>query len=193
MYSIEGEHLRQLLLRARGALWYRQNREFLADCAQLFFSATDHFGSATVAFCIWLLRVRLGIPALFRSFERCIDRNQVLLGTMNKTCRRTRLFEQLLLTGSVVFFRLSDIVVQREVRLGEARSCRIPTWARVPRSAFLDRFRLADNAFTTSARLAVAGLRNEGLVEERVRGVIRLTALGYKKYKNAPLPYAYTG
>jgi hypothetical protein len=36
MYSIEGEHLRQLLLRARGALWYRQNREFLADCAQLF-------------------------------------------------------------------------------------------------------------------------------------------------------------
>jgi hypothetical protein len=111
MYSIEGEHLRQLLLRARGALWYRQNREFLADCAQLFFSATDHFGSATVAFCIWLLRVRLGIPALFRSFERCIDRNQVLLGTMNKTCRRTRLFEQLLLTGSVVFFRLSDIVV----------------------------------------------------------------------------------
>jgi Mn-dependent DtxR family transcriptional regulator len=36
-------------------------------------------------------------------------------------------------------------------------------------------------------------LRNEGLVEEQVRGVIRLTALGYKKYKNAPLPYTYAG
>jgi hypothetical protein len=46
---------------------------------------------------------------------------------------------------------------------------------------------------SSSARLAIAGLRNEGLVEEQVRGVIRLTALGYKKYKNAPLPYAYAG
>jgi|SRR5881398_1225141 hypothetical protein len=46
---------------------------------------------------------------------------------------------------------------------------------------------------SSSARLAVADLRNEGLVEEQVRGVIRLTALGYKKYKNAPLPYAYAG
>jgi restriction endonuclease Mrr len=43
------------------------------------------------------------------------------------------------------------------------------------------------------ARLAIAELRNEGLVEEQVRGVIRLTALGYKKYQNAPLPYAYAG
>src|SRR5438876_9522255 len=43
---------------------------------------------------------------------------------------------------------------------------------------------------SSSARLAIAELRNEGLVEEQVRGVIRLTALGYKKYKNAPLPYA---
>jgi hypothetical protein len=42
--------------------------------------------------------------------------------------------------------------------------------------------RVADSATTTSARFAIAGLRNEGLVEERVRGVIRLTALGYKKY-----------
>jgi hypothetical protein len=46
---------------------------------------------------------------------------------------------------------------------------------------------------SSSARLAIAELRNEGLVEEQVRGVIRLTALGYKKYKDAPLPYAYAG
>ena len=45
----------------------------------------------------------------------------------------------------------------------------------------------------SSARLAVAGLRNDGLVEERVRGVIRLTALGYRKYKSAPLAYAQVG
>jgi len=43
------------------------------------------------------------------------------------------------------------------------------------------------------ARLAIAELRNEGLVEEQVRGVIRLTRLGYKKYQNAPLSYAHTG
>jgi hypothetical protein len=42
----------------------------------------------------------------------------------------------------------------------------------------------------SSARLAVAELRNEGLVEEQVRGVIRLTALGYMKYRSAPLSYA---
>jgi len=46
---------------------------------------------------------------------------------------------------------------------------------------------------SSSARLAIAGLRNEGLVEERVRGVIRLTALGYKKYKSAKLAYACAG
>lgn len=46
---------------------------------------------------------------------------------------------------------------------------------------------------SSSARLAIAELRNEGLVEEQVRGVIRLTPLGYKKYRNAPLPYAYAG
>jgi hypothetical protein len=44
---------------------------------------------------------------------------------------------------------------------------------------------------SSSARLAIAGLRNEGLVEEQIRGVIRLTPLGYKKYKNAPPAYAY--
>lgn len=42
---------------------------------------------------------------------------------------------------------------------------------------------------SSSARLAIAELRNEGSVEEQIRGVIRLTALGYKKYKNAPLQY----
>ena len=46
---------------------------------------------------------------------------------------------------------------------------------------------------SSSARVAVAELRNEGLVEEQVRGVIRLTARGYRTYKNAPLPYAYVG
>jgi len=46
---------------------------------------------------------------------------------------------------------------------------------------------------SSSARLAIAELRNEGLVEEQIRGVIRLTEFGYKKYKNAPLPYAYAG
>ena len=46
---------------------------------------------------------------------------------------------------------------------------------------------------SSSTRLAIAELRNEGLVEEQVRGVIRLTELGYKKYKNRPLPFAYAG
>lgn len=32
-------------------------------------------------------------------------------------------------------------------------------------------------------RQAVADLRNEGYVEEQVRGVVRLTPLGYKAYK----------
>jgi Mn-dependent DtxR family transcriptional regulator len=46
---------------------------------------------------------------------------------------------------------------------------------------------------SSTARLAIADLRNEGMVEEQVRGVIRLTAVGYKRYKNAPLPYAFAG
>lgn len=45
----------------------------------------------------------------------------------------------------------------------------------------------------SSARLAIAELRNEGLVEEQVRGVVRLTALGYRKYKTAPFAYAAAG
>ena len=32
-------------------------------------------------------------------------------------------------------------------------------------------------------RLAVSELRNEGYVEEQVRGVVRLTPLGYKAFK----------
>ncbi len=42
------------------------------------------------------------------------------------------------------------------------------------------------------AREAVAELRNEGFVEEKIRGVIRLTERGYKAVKNQPLPYAYS-
>jgi hypothetical protein len=42
------------------------------------------------------------------------------------------------------------------------------------------------------AREVVAELRNEGFVEEQIRGVIRLTARGYKKYKST-LAYAYAG
>ena len=36
---------------------------------------------------------------------------------------------------------------------------------------------------SSSTRAAVAELRNEGFVEEQVRGVIRLTARGYRQYK----------
>jgi hypothetical protein len=43
------------------------------------------------------------------------------------------------------------------------------------------------------ARLAIAELRNQGLVEEQVRGVIRLTALGYRRYKSTRVPFAYAG
>lgn len=33
------------------------------------------------------------------------------------------------------------------------------------------------------ARMAMAELRNEGYVEEQMRGVIRLTASGYQKFR----------
>jgi hypothetical protein len=33
------------------------------------------------------------------------------------------------------------------------------------------------------ARLAMAELRNDGYLEEQVRGVVRLTALGYEKLR----------
>jgi len=44
---------------------------------------------------------------------------------------------------------------------------------------------------SSSSRLAVSELRNEGLVEEQLRGVIRLTERGYKKYKT--MVYACAG
>jgi Mn-dependent DtxR family transcriptional regulator len=37
------------------------------------------------------------------------------------------------------------------------------------------------------AREVIAQLRNEGYVEEQVRGVIRFTPRGYKAYKSEPL------
>lgn len=36
---------------------------------------------------------------------------------------------------------------------------------------------------SSAARVAIAELRNQGYVEEQVRGVIRLTPRGYKVYK----------
>lgn len=45
---------------------------------------------------------------------------------------------------------------------------------------------------SSSARVAVAELRNEGFLQEQVRGVIRLTIRGYQKYKTS-LPYACAG
>lgn len=33
------------------------------------------------------------------------------------------------------------------------------------------------------ARLAMAELRNDGYLEEQIRGVVRLTALGYEKFR----------
>jgi len=41
------------------------------------------------------------------------------------------------------------------------------------------------------ARLAVAELRNEGYVEEQIRGVVRLTARGYQVYKSEPETPSY--
>jgi predicted transcriptional regulator len=40
-------------------------------------------------------------------------------------------------------------------------------------------------------REIVAKLRNEGHVEEEVRGKIRLTARGYRAFQNDTLPYSY--
>ena len=40
------------------------------------------------------------------------------------------------------------------------------------------------------ARMTVAELRNEGYVEEQVRGVVRLTPRGYQVYKSKPIPAA---
>lgn len=43
---------------------------------------------------------------------------------------------------------------------------------------------------SSSARVALAELRNEGYVEEQIRGEVRLTPMGYKVYKRKPLPVA---
>jgi len=40
-------------------------------------------------------------------------------------------------------------------------------------------------------REMVAELRNEGHVEEDVRGTIRLTPRGYRAFQNDPPPYSY--
>jgi predicted transcriptional regulator len=40
-------------------------------------------------------------------------------------------------------------------------------------------------------REIVAELRNEGYVEEEVRGTIRLTPRGYRAFQNDPPPYSY--
>jgi hypothetical protein len=40
-------------------------------------------------------------------------------------------------------------------------------------------------------REIVAELRNEGHIEEEVRGTIRLTPRGYRAFQNDPTPYAY--
>jgi hypothetical protein len=40
------------------------------------------------------------------------------------------------------------------------------------------------------ARVAVAELRNQGYVEEQVRGVVRLTPRGYKAFRSQPVPAA---
>ena len=50
-----------------------------------------------------------------------------------------------------------------------------------------------DTVDSSFVRLAIAELRNQGLVEEQVRGVIRLTARGYKKYRNAAAAFAGAG
>jgi hypothetical protein len=40
-------------------------------------------------------------------------------------------------------------------------------------------------------REIVAELRNEGHIEEEVRGTIRLTPRGYRAFQNDPMPYSY--
>ena len=45
-----------------------------------------------------------------------------------------------------------------------------------------------NSAFT---REIVAGLRNEGHIEEAVRGTIRLTPRGYRAFQSDPLPYSF--
>jgi hypothetical protein len=44
---------------------------------------------------------------------------------------------------------------------------------------------------STLGREIVAELRNEGHIEEEVRGTIRLTPRGYRAFQNDPAPYSY--
>lgn len=44
---------------------------------------------------------------------------------------------------------------------------------------------------SASGREIVAELRNEGHIEEEVRGTIRLTQRGYRAFQNDPPPYSY--
>jgi len=43
---------------------------------------------------------------------------------------------------------------------------------------------------SSDSRVAVAELRNEGYVEEQVRGVVRLTRRGYMVFRSKPVPAA---
>ncbi len=45
---------------------------------------------------------------------------------------------------------------------------------------------------SASGREIVAELRNEGHIEEDVRGTIRLTPRGYRAFQNDPPPYSYS-
>jgi len=43
---------------------------------------------------------------------------------------------------------------------------------------------------SSAAREVVSQLRNEGYVEEQIRGVVRLTPRGYQVFRSKPLPAA---
>jgi hypothetical protein len=45
---------------------------------------------------------------------------------------------------------------------------------------------------SASGREIVADLRNDGHLEEDVRGTIRLTPRGYRAFQNDPRPYSYS-
>jgi hypothetical protein len=58
-----------------------------------------------------------------------------------------------------------------------------------------DQFVILPKATVDSSfvRLAISELRNQGLLEEHVRGVIRLTAFGYMKCQSTGLSLAHAG
>jgi hypothetical protein len=52
--------------------------------------------------------------------------------------------------------------------------------------------RLSKEAIDSALGREIIGeLRNEGHVEEEVRGTIRLTPRGYRAFQNDPTPYSY--